>query len=175
VDPGLGGTGSGGNGGEGGGLSTAGNAGAPPEPLVWCAVAPWQEESATFTGESGTLLPAGKYLVRYEGGAQIHDRSLGYEVTDHYYGKGSIEAGHHIYSGESPETGDTSLWLIDEGLVGGATIADVEAANRGYTWPLEHAGGELHVTLYDDYLGDNAGPGTQLCITPVADPEAATP
>lgn len=72
------------------------------------------------------------------------------------------------FSGESPETGATSLWLDQEGIVGfGGTIAEIEATNRGHTWPLEHAGGELYITLYDDYR-DNVGPGSRFCIAAAA-------
>ena len=103
-------------------------------------------------------------------GALIHDPDIGYEVTDWYYGKNMLHAGHHVFSGDSPETGATSLWLDENGIVGsGGSIAEVEAANRGHTWPLQHAGGELFVTLYDDDYGDNVGPGSRFCIT------AATP
>lgn len=151
-----------------GGTGTGVPDGGAPEPRRWCAVAPWLNERVAFSGEQGTLVPAGSYRLSYESGAQIHDRSLGYEVTDHYWGKGSLEAGHHVFSGDSPEAGGTSLWLIDDGLVGGDSIDDVENANRGYIWPpLSHVGGELYVTLYDDYFGDNSGPGVKLCVAPV--------
>lgn len=153
------------------GASAAGYGGGGPEPLgVWCATAPWLDEPVTFAGESGTIIPAGNYQLTYEGGAQIHDRSLGYEVTDHYFGRDSLEAGHHVYSGDAPETGVTSLWLEDDALSNGDSVAAVEAANRGYSWPLQHAGGELHIALYDDYFGDNSGPGTELCLTAAALP-----
>jgi hypothetical protein len=45
-------------------------------------------------------------------------------------------------------------------------IAQVERANRGHTWPFEHAGGELEITLYDDDYHDNSGPGSRFCIVP---------
>ena len=59
------------------------------------------------------------------------------------------------------------LWLDENGIAGsGGTIAEVEDANRGHTWPLEHAGGEVRITLYDDDYHDNVGPGSRFCITP---------
>jgi hypothetical protein len=153
--------------GGGGTVGSDAGAGGAPEAPRWCAVAPWLNERVAFSGERGTLVPAGSYRLSYESGAQIHDQSLGYEVTDHYWGKGSLEAGHHVFSGDSPAAGGTSLWLVDDGLIGGDSIDDVENANRGYAWPpLTHVGGELYITLYDDYFGDNSGPGVKLCITP---------
>jgi hypothetical protein len=121
---------------------------------------------ALFTSEAGNDIPAGPYRVLYVSGAQVHDPKLGYEVTRHYFGTGMIQAGHHIYSGDSPETGTTSLWLSDDGLVDAASVAGVEAANKGHAWALQHSGGELRITLYDDDYHDNTGPGTELCITP---------
>jgi len=176
----------GGGGGSGGGVSGSdaaggagasgagdgdGDGGAPDVTQAWCATSPWLDvPAATFTGDSGTVIPAGSYVLTYVSGAQIHDAAIGYEVTRHYYGKGGLEAGHHLFSGDSPETGATSQWLDQVGIVGyGGTIEEVEAANRGHTWPLEHAGGELHITLYDDDYHDNAGPGSHFCLT------AATP
>lgn len=132
----------------------------------WCATAPWVNAPVRFTSNDGDVLAEGSYVITYVSGAQIHDPEIGYEVTRHYYIKTTLEAGHHFFSGESPETGATSLWLDQEGVVGfGGTIAEVEAANRGHTWPLEHAGGELYVTLYDDDYRDNLGPGSRFCIS----------
>lgn len=132
----------------------------------WCATSPWDGTSAPFEADSGNVIPAGRYLITYVSGAQRHDPDIGYEVTGHYYGTNGLQAGHHVFSGDSPETGATSLWLDEVGIMGaGGTIAQVEAANRGHTWPLRHAGGELYVVLYDDDYHDNQGPGTRLCIT----------
>ena len=160
----------GGSGGEAlAGMSGDGGAGGAPSVDEWCATAPWVNEPVKFIGDSGAIIPVGSYLLRYVSGAQIHDVDLGYEVTRHYYPKTGIEAGHHLFSGESPETGATSLWLDEVGLVStspGATIAQVERANRGHTWPFEHAGGELQITLYDDDYHDNSGPGSRFCIVP---------
>ena len=149
------------------GAPGAGAAGAPASVEQWCATAPWVNKPVQFTGESGNAIPAGNYVITYESGAQIHDLEIGYEVTGHYFGKNMIEAGHHLYSGDSPETGLTSLWLDDQGLVvlgATASVAEVENANRGHSWPLVHAGGELFITLYDDDYHDNSGPGSRLCI-----------
>src|SRR5262249_46088037 len=44
------------------------------------------------------------------------------------------------------------------------TVSDVEQKNAGHTWSLQHAGGPLFITYYDDYYGDNQGPGTRLCV-----------
>ena len=97
--------------------------------------------------------------------AEIHDASEGYEVTTHYVAANNIEAGHHLFNGASPETSSTSVWLDDTGLVGSLpTVAAVEQQNAGHTWTFQHAGGPLLVTFYDDYYGDNQGPGTRLCI-----------
>jgi len=109
-------------------------------------------------------MPAGSYIITYVSGAQIHDVDTGYEVTGHYFGKNMIQAGHHLFTGDSPETGATSLWLDGTGLTSGGSIADVELANHGHTWPLQHTGGELRITLYDDDYHDNSGPGSRLCI-----------
>jgi len=147
-------------------LAAAGAGGASEVEPAWCATAPWVNTPVRFSAEAGDAIPAGSYVITYLSGAQIHDLDIGYEVTRHYYIKTTIEAGHHVFSGESPETGATSLWLDQEGIVGfGGTIAEVEAANRGHTWPLLHAGGELHITLYDDDYRDNSGPGSRFCIT----------
>jgi len=183
----LGGSGGGGGGGAagGGGASggteiagggmAAGAAGAPSAgaggeaPVAeWCATAPVLNTPVTFTGESGNVIPAGSYLITYVSGAQIHDPDIGYEVTDFYTGKNGLAAGHHVFSGDSPETGDTSLRLDEEGIVGsGGSIAEVEDANRGHTWPLMHsAEGELRITLYDDDYHDNVGPGSRFCVVP---------
>jgi hypothetical protein len=157
--------GSSGDGGEGGMP-----AGGSPSADEWCATAPWVNEPVKFVGDKGHVILAGSYLLVYVSGAQIHDVDLGYEVTRHYYSpKNGIEAGHHLFSGESPETGATSVWLDEVGLVGtgpGGTIAQVERANRGHPWPFEHAGGELEITLYDDDYHDNSGPGSRFCIRP---------
>lgn len=118
-----------------------------------------------FASEAGgVVIPPGEYDVAYVSGAQIHDPDVGYEVTDNYYGKQSLRAGHHLFSGESPESSATRLWLSDDDLVFGGSIEDVEDANRGHTWPLAHEGGELYVTLYDDFYDDNSGPGVTLCV-----------
>lgn len=147
-------------------LAGGGASGAPASEPAWCATAPWVNAPVRFTAEEGDVIPPGSYVITYLSGAQIHDLDIGYEVTRHYYIKTTIEAGHHVFSGDSPETGATSLWLDQEGIVGfGGTIAEVEAANRGHTWPLEHAGGELYITLYDDDYRDNSGPGSHFCIT----------
>lgn len=131
----------------------------------WCATAPIRNSPVSFEAEhGGVVIAPGSYEVVYVSGAQIHDPDLGYEVTDDYYGKESLQAGHHLFSGESPESGATHLWLRDEGLVFGGAIQDVEDANRGHSWPLEHRGGELYVTLYDDFYDDNSGPGVRFCI-----------
>jgi hypothetical protein len=144
----------------------AGQGGAPEQGPAWCATAPWVNNPARFISDDGEAIPPGSYVITYMSGAQIHDLNIGYEVTRHYYIKGTFEAGHHIFSGESPETGATSLWLDQEGIGGfGGTIPEVEAANRGHTWSLEHAGGELSITLYDDDYHDNSGPGSRFCIT----------
>lgn len=170
----TGGGGGGGNAVSGGGSVSGGASGAGGAPDVteaWCATSPWLDvPAATFSGDSGTVIPAGSYVLTYVSGAQIHDAAIGYEVTRHYYAKGGLEAGHHLFSGDSPETGATSQWLDQIGIVAyGGTIEEVEAANRGHTWPLQHAGGELHITLYDDDYHDNSGPGSHFCLT------AATP
>lgn len=144
-------------------------AGGAPSMDEWCATAPWVNAPEKFIGDPGSVIPAGSYLLVYVSGAQIHDVDIGYEVTRHYTGKNGIEAGHHLFSGESPETGATSVWLDEVGIVGaGGTIAEVERANRGHTWPFEHAGGELEITLYDDDYHDNSGPGSRFCIVPAA-------
>jgi hypothetical protein len=149
-----------------GGTTSAGAGGAPSSEPEWCATAPWLDEPTQFTSDDGNIIPQGSYLITYVSGAQIHDLDIGYEVTDYYFGEGGLEAGHHVFSGDSPETGATSLWLDEIGIVrSGGTIAEVEAANRGHSWPLMHAGGELYVTLYDDDYRDNSGPGTRLCVT----------
>lgn len=155
--------------GDGGALAlpggAAGEAGAGGAPAVeqWCVTAPWLNKPVVFKGEAGNVIPAGKYLIRYMGGAQRHDGNIGFEVTGQYYLNGANN-GHHIFSGSSPETGATHLWLDDVGLITGDSVDDVEQANHGHTWPLDHAGGELSITLYDDIYTDNVGPGTKLCI-----------
>lgn len=150
--------------GAGGEAGAGGVSGVEPE---WCATAPWMNSPVAFTNDVvGNVIPAGSYVVTYKGGAQIHDGSIGYEVTDHYVvGKTGMAAGHHIFSGTSPETGSTHLWLDDTGLVFGGTIAHIEATNFEHTWPLEHHGGELAITLYDDVYEDNFGPGSKFCIS----------
>jgi hypothetical protein len=158
----------------GGGGVMAGAAGAPsagaggeaPVAEEWCATAPVLNEPVTFTRESGDVIPQGTYLITYVSGAQIHDPDIGYEVTDFYTGKNGLAAGHHVFSGDSPETGTTSLRLDEEGIVGsGGTIAEVEDANRHHTWPLTHnVDAELRITLYDDDYHDNVGPGSRFCI-----------
>jgi hypothetical protein len=131
----------------------------------WCADAPWENEPVEFQNErGGVVIPPGDYQLVYVSGAQIHDPSVGYEVTDNYYGKQGLEAGHHVFSGATPKTSATSVWLADSGLVFGGTIRDVEEENAGHTWPLSHEGGELYVTLFDDYYDDNSGPGVRLCL-----------
>ena len=53
------------------------------------------------------------------------------------------------------------------GLAGaGSTFAEIEALNYGHIWPYEHAGGELHVVLFDNDYRDNKGPGTHFCVVP---------
>jgi len=141
-----------------------GGAAAGSQP-IWCVTAPWLNTPATFTSATGNYIPAGSYVIRYESGAQLHQPVIGYEVTAHYAVQNGLEAGHHIYSGESVETGATSLWLDDQGLVSGSSVADVENSNRGHTWPLQHGGGELHITLYDNDYHDNLGPGSRLCVS----------
>jgi len=132
---------------------------------IWCATAPWLNTPATFMSATGSYIPSGSYVIRYESGAQLHQPVVGYEVTAHYTVPNGLQAGHHIYSGESVETGATSLWLDDQGLVTGSSVAEVENSNRGHTWPLEHSGGELHITLYDNDYHDNLGPGSRLCVS----------
>ena len=130
------------------------------------AVTPWTNSPTAFATTDGRgTIPAGTYTLRYVSGAQIHDASQGYEVTTHYVAANNIEAGHHLFNGASPETSSTSVWLDDTGLVGAMpTVAAVEQQNAGHTWTFQHAGGPLLVTFYDDYYGDNQGPGTLLCI-----------
>ena len=168
---GSGGTGGSSGGSEGQAAGAAGNggasAGAGGEPGVagWCATSPVDGTSATFTSDDGSVIPAGNYSITYISGAQIHDADIGYEVTRHYYLDG-LEAGHHVYSGDSPEPG-TSIWLTEVGLGGaGGTIAEIEALNYGHIWPYEHAGGELRVVLFDNDYRDNKGPGTHFCVLP---------
>jgi hypothetical protein len=133
---------------------------------TYCAVAPWTNSPTAFATTDGRgTIPAGTYTLRYVSGAQIHDASEGYEVTTHYVAANNIEAGHHLFNGASPETSSTSVWLDGTGLVGSLpTVADVEQQNAGHTWTFQHAGGPLLVTFYDDYYGDNQGPGTLLCL-----------
>jgi hypothetical protein len=170
---GAGGTGANASGGtespQAGAAGDASSAGAGGAPSVeeWCATSPWDGTSAKFDADSGNIIPAGRYVITYVSGAQLHDPDIGYEVTRHYFTAAGLQAGHHLFSGENPETGATSLWLDEVGITGaGGTIAQVEAANRGHTWPLKHAGGELQVVLYDDDYHDNKGPGTRFCVTP---------
>jgi hypothetical protein len=151
-----------------GGASSAGAGGAAPE--EWCATAPWMSKTAVAFGndEGSSDIPVGSYVIRYVSGGQVHDLDLGYEVTGHYYFN-SLEAGHHLFAGDSPETGTPSLWLEDVGLLqfgADGTLAQVEEANRGHSWPpFEHPGGQLHITLYDDDFRDNKGPGSRFCIS----------
>lgn len=146
-----------------GGVSSAG-AGGEPGVAGWCATSPVDGKSATFTSDDGTVIPAGAYAITYISGAQIHDVDIGYEVTRHYYLDG-LEAGHHVYSGDSPKPG-TSIWLDEVGIGGaGSSIAEIEALNYGHIWPYEHAGGELHVVLIDNDYRDNKG-GTRFCVVP---------
>jgi hypothetical protein len=144
----------------------SGFGGASARDREWCAVAPWLDAPVVFSGEDGSVIPAGSYWLTYVSGAQIHDVDIGYEVTGHYYGKNALEAGHHLFSGDRPETSVTHVWLADAGLATGATLAAVEQANRGHHWPLELPAGELRITLYDDDYHDNSGPGSKLCIVP---------
>jgi hypothetical protein len=158
----------GGEAGAAAGMGGAAGAGGAP-PSEWCATASWLNEQRQFESAtpSDNVVPAGSYVITYVSGAQIHDRNIGYEVTGHYTGSNMVEAGHHVYSGESPEKGTTSLWLSATGLVSGGTIADVEMKNKGHTWALEHPeAGELFIVLYDDLYEDNEGPGTRYCVTP---------
>ena len=151
-----------------GGMGGAGGAGGATS-SEWCATSSWLNEPRRFESTSGgdNVIPAGSYLVKYVSGAQIHDVNIGYEVTGHYTGMNMLEAGIHIYSGESPEAGATSLWLDATGLVTGGTIANIEEKNKGHTWPLTHVeSAELWVVLYDDIYGDNEGPGVHYCIVP---------
>lgn len=145
-----------------GGMPSAGAGGAPGV-AGWCATSPVDGKAATFASDDGTVIPAGSYSITYVSGAQIHDADIGYEVTRHYYADG-LEAGHHVYSGDSPKPG-TSIWLDEVGVGGaGGTIAEIEALNYGHSWPYEHAGGELRVVLIDDDYRDNKGPGTRFCV-----------
>lgn len=147
-----------------GGMSSAG-AGGEPGVAGWCATSPVDGKSATFANDAGSVIPAGNYAITYVSGAQIHDADIGYEVTGHYYVEG-LEAGHHVYSGDSPKPG-TSIWLDEVGIGGaGGTIAELEALNYGHVWPYEHAGGALHVVLFDNDYRDNKGPGTRFCVVP---------
>lgn len=153
--------------GEGGASAGAGAGGAGGAAGVagWCATSPVDGKSATFTSDDGTVIPAGSYSITYISGAQIHDADIGYEVTRHYYLDG-LEAGHHVYSGDSPKQG-SSIWLDEVGVGGaGGTIAEIEALNYGHIWPYEHAGGELRVVLFDNDYRDNKGPGTHFCVVP---------
>ena len=85
----------------------AGDSGADLE--GFCATAPWLNSPVAFATPQGrTTLPAGMYMLKYMGDTQIHDASEGYEVTAHYM-SGTIEAGHHLFNGASPETSSTSL------------------------------------------------------------------
>lgn len=141
-----------------------GGGGEPARIEEWCATAPVDGTVAMFSSENGEVIPAGSYWLFYVSGAQIHDTDIGYEVTGHYWGKAGIEAGHHVYSGEKPDSTGTHSWLTSEGLVTADSVAKVEAANRGHTWELEHAGGSLRIELYDDVYGDNSGPGSHFCL-----------
>ncbi len=146
-----------------GGVSSAAGAGGAADVPSWCATSPVDGKSATFASDDGTDIPAGSYSITYVSGAQIHDADIGYEVTGHYYLEG-LEAGHHVYSGDSPKPG-TSIWLDAAGILGtGLTIAEIEALNYGHAWPYEHAGGELRVVLFDNDYRDNQGPGTRFCV-----------
>lgn len=147
------------------GAGGVGAGGMPPLADPWCATAPWVNTPVEFTRAEGDEMPAGNYVVTYISGAQIHDLEIGYEVTARYY-QGTLEAGHHIFSGDSVETGATKLWLTSDTLTPGVTVAAVEAANQGHTWPLVHAGGALRITLYDNVYNDNSGPGSVFCIAP---------
>jgi len=146
-----------------GGMSGAGGA---PSVETWCATSPWDGKAATFSNESGTTIASGSYVITYVSGAQIHDVDLGYEVTGHYYADG-LEAGHHVYSGDTIMPG-SSLWLDEVGIVGtGGTIPEIEALNTGHPWPYEHGGGDLHIVLIDDDYRDNKGPGSRFCVAAV--------
>jgi hypothetical protein len=134
---------------------------------AYCVTAPWTNVRAQFVGPGGaTNTPAGTYTLRYVGGAQIHDAVQdGYEVTAHYPIDG-IEAGHHLFNGDNPSTSTTRVWLDSNGTFGGVgwSVADVERANAGHTWSIEHAGGPLFITYVDNDYSDNQGPGTRFCV-----------
>lgn len=149
----------------GAGGAMAGAGGEPPLEK-WCATAPWLNNPVDFANENGNPneIPAGSYVITYLSGAQLHDVDIGYEVTARYY-QGTLEAGHHIYNGDSLETATTKLWLTSDTLTPAATVEAVEAANFGHTWPLTHTGGVLHITLIDNVYSDNKGPGSRFCIS----------
>lgn len=166
-----------GDAGEGGaaGAGMAGAAGGAGMPAQeWCATSAVLNEPRKFESTSGDdhVIPAGDYIVKYMSGAQLHDPNIGWEVTGHYTGMNMLKAGIHIYSGESVETGATSLWLDATGLITAKTVAEVEEKNAGHTWPLTQVeSAELWVVLYDDIYTDNKGTdnsinGVHYCIVP---------
>jgi hypothetical protein len=157
----------------------------------FCVTAPWTDSPAQFVAASGaTILPAGTYTLRYMGGAQSHDDEdewaggcgeapgaspTCYEVTAHYAIDG-LEAGHHIYNGTDPVSSTTSVWLDADGLVGNLpSVAAVEQANAGHTWPLTTTGGPLFITYYDNDYGGNVGPGSRFCLDPGAYHDVSNP
>jgi hypothetical protein len=120
-------------------------------------------------------------LDRYSGGCgeEPGDSPSCFEVTAHYDIDG-LEAGHHIYNGSDPASSTTSIWLDATGLASKLpTVAAVEQANAGHTWTIDHAGGPLFITYYDNDYGGNVGPGTRFCIDttppPVCTPSATIP
>jgi len=56
------------------------------------------------------------YVIRYESGAQLHQPVIRLRITAHYVVPKWLAKLGTIYSGESVDTGATSLWLDDQGL-----------------------------------------------------------
>jgi formylglycine-generating enzyme required for sulfatase activity len=149
---------------DGGSSTPPADAGGAPTTSDFCVTAPWTNDPQQFVTASGaTSLPAGTYTMRYVGGAMSHYLPQGYEVSAHYSDDG-LQEGHHLYNGATPETSSTSIWLDDVGTGMEPSVAATEQANAGLTWTITTTGGPLFITYYDDYYGDNAGPGSQLCI-----------
>jgi hypothetical protein len=133
-------------------------------PSSYCVTAPWTDSPAQFVANSGDKdLPAGAYMLRYVGGAQMHDATEGYEVTAHYTIDG-IQAGHHLFNGATLASSKMDVWLSDSGTVGSLpSVSAVEEANAGHTWTFAHAGGPLYITYLDNAYSDNRGPGSRFC------------
>jgi hypothetical protein len=169
---------------DGGDAGTPGNGSTDADASAvddeFCVTAPWTNAPAQFVSTRGaTVIPAGNYTLRYMGGAQSHDDTDAwaggcgeapgtsptcYEVTAHYAIDG-LEAGHHIYNATDPASSSTSIWLDATGLVGNLpSVAAVERANTGHTWPITTTGGPLFITYYDNDYGGNVGPGSRFCL-----------